>query len=118
MCPFTRIPFWVPFLPTAKLASILSIEAHDILLLVPTRESCVGKEMVLSSRCPLLQEPFILKVLENNRVLRGKTRFYEKHTHVWVLYGFCTGFVWLLYGLLKVKPGFRLENPVFDKQQA
>ena len=67
---------------------------------------------------PLLQEPFILKVLENNRVLRRKTRFYEKHTNVRVLYGFCTGFVWLLYGILKVKPGFRLENPVFGKRQA
>ena len=60
----------------------------------------------------------MLKVLENNRALRGKTRFYEKHTNVRVLYGCCTGFVWLLHGLLKVKPGFRLENPVFGKQQA
>ena len=69
-------------------------------------------------RYPLLQEPFILKVLENNRVLRGKTRFYEKHTIVRVLSGFCTGFVWFLYGFSKVKPGVRLENPVFGKPQA
>ena len=33
-------------------------------------------------------------------------------------YGFCMGFVRFLYGFLKVKPGFWLENPVFGKQQA
>ena len=50
---------------------------------------------------PLLRDPFILKVLKNNWVLRGTTRVYDlkkKQKHVRFLYGFCTGVVCFLPG--------------------
>lgn len=51
------------------------------------------------------------EVLKNSQVLRGETR---QTAYIRVLYGFCAGFVLVLYGCL---PGFFLENLVLETRR-